>query len=936
MQSSTTGTRATARDRRRVTGGLRVAAVGAVTVGLVAYGLQSAAQAAPEKVLQSVDVTLGTDGTVDAISSTAIRDSGQDEPSDDDTTHDPSKVAGELPIRVLTSYRLGKKTGTDLDDLKGATGRVHIEVTVQNTTVRPTLLSYDSEAQSKTSPALVGTPLTVVASADLGDTPLSQVVARDADDDSAGTNGVVSRASGGSSQVQWATMLAPPRLATSATFTLVQDVDDFEPPTFDISVQPGLVTDTSVSRLIDSVFTDDNGTQKLTSRTIALLGSVGTVLTDATTVLAKVEQQLDGSAQDLGSKTISDLKSSSSYVTSALTGLSGDLDSLETSMDSQLNTSRDKAVQQLATSFKQVKDKVLGDPDNLPPAIPPPNAAGCVVPVLTEKDSSTVLGQLRVIESQLTQLSTATAGCKDQIAVGLKESIGALDDTCEESTAIGSLDCATTALSVTTTSLTAVEADIKKTFDGQLLTDARTKIDDLLTGVRTPDPDTSERQGGLAVIRARAQALNSGAVGATLDELKQGLGDVKDQLDDVSTDLGEINQSATDQITLLEGSGGALTQADDLAELICTQVTDPAARDQAIDLLQGSTCDTAPATDETDSLRGKIASTLAAWKLVQADSSSTPDPGSPTPPVGGVVADLLDQVDDLIAQLNEILTGNSGDYTARVQALTTDIERLYSYQIEVPVPPTEENPNPAPIKKTVEGPAITLEAAFDSFEANQRDVEGKLATAFKDAQTDLADGTGKIEGSKSVVDAARAEAEAGSSGLFSEFSKSLAGVGSSIVADGAESVRRQRDQLDAEASSFAKGLDGTVAKAIRTIGAQVGSANRDLSSSEKDLVADLKAILVNIGTPEKNGSGLLGAIYTGARRTGASNGDLADAAGLADAFSRVRGASLDDLYLQQAQVTASLEKEAAFPLFDLKAPAGSTTRTVFSFHIGKD
>ncbi|MBP2390980.1 molybdopterin converting factor small subunit [Aeromicrobium fastidiosum] len=914
-----------------MTGGLRIAGVGVVTAGLVAYGLQSAAQAAPEKVLQSVDVTLGTDGAVSSISSTAIRSDGESDPSDDEKTHDPSKVAGDLPIRVLTSYRLGKKTGTDLDDLKGAKGRVHIEVTVQNTTVRPTLLSYDSEAQSKTSPALVGTPLTVVASADLGDTPLSQIVPASNDGETAGTNGVVSRGSGGDAQVQWATMLAPPRLATSATFTLVQDVDDFDPPSFDISVQPGLVTDTSVSRLIDSVFTDDNGTQKLTSRTIALLGSVGTVLTDATTVLAKVEEQLDGSASDLGSKTISDLQSSSSYVTSALSGLSGDLDSLETSMDSQLKTSRDKAVQQLANSFKQVKDKVLGDPDQIVPVLPAPTATGCVVPTLTEKDSSTVLGQLRVIEAQLNQLSGATAGCKDEIAVGLKATIGTLEDTCQAPrpgstpTALGSLTCASDAIGTATEDLTAVQADVNATFDEQLLVDARTALDNVLLG--TPGRNgIPSREGGLAEIRSRASELNSGAVGDDLEELKDDLEDVQTELEGVKLDLGTINQRAGDQI---ESLTAALADTDRLADLVCAQITDPTALTEAIELLQGagSTCDTDSTDEETTSLTGKINASIEAAQEIQARSAVTTT-GPDTPALGGIVEGLLDTVGGLLQTLNAITSGAGGNFATRVQTLVDTIEQLYQ---PIPVDPIDDVPQP-------DKPALItqLTTAFDDFEKNQQDVSSVLSDAFTDAGESLTDTDSKIAGSKTVVDAARQKAETGSSGLFTEFSKSLASVGSSIVQDGAQAVRQQRAQLDAEASTFARGLDGTVAKSIRAIGSQVNAANRDLSSSEKELTGDLQAILVNIGKPQQNGSGLLGAIYTGARRTGASNGELVDAAKLADAFSQVRGASLDDLYLQQAQVTASLEKEAAFPVFDITVPAGSTTRTVFSFHIGQD
>ncbi len=889
------------------------------SAGLVVGGLQ-AAQAAPQKVLQSVAVELQRDGSVTSIKSTAIRQDSEGSSEDDEKTHDPSKVGSDLPIRVLTSYRLGTSSGTDLNDLEGKSGRIHIDVTVQNTTVRPTLLSYDSEAQSKTAPALVGTPLTVVASADLGKTELSQVVSAEPGEDTA-TNGVVSHDGDGNARVQWATMLAPPRLAASATFTLVQDAVDFEPPTFDVSVQTGLVTDTSVSRLVDSAFADDNGTQELTSRTVALLGSVGTVLTDASTVLSKVEAQLDGSASQLGTKTIGDLESSASYITSALGGLSGDLDSLQTTMDSALSSSSDKAVDQLAKSFAKVKDKVLGDPDAEDTEAPqaPSPADGCALTTPVTATTSTVYGQLRAVQTQLGQLARSTDDCRAAVVDALRTSLGTADDTCAANTAYAALSCASSALATSSADLLNAQNTINSTFDTTLLGKVDTSLDVVLDA--------------LGVIRDDAGQLGTGAIENGLDDIVADLTQVQTLLGATSplaTNIAAINQRSLDQLNLISGGGadgdpGMSQQAADLAGILCDDLPDSPASNEASVLLSGANCDgsqppapadPADASDYTSSLVEKIDATKLAWTETKNVSAG----------LSTLVSDLLDEVTDILTALDGISAGDIGGLEGDLEDLVAQIEAIYQ-----PIPVPDDNGVPQP---SLPSPHDQLTDSFGQLKSNQSNIGPKLADAFATASKALSDGSTDVGESAGRVEAARQTAEKGAGDLFGAFGGSLDAIGTELVTKGGAKIKQQRAELDDVIDSFDAGLSSTATKAARRIASQVGASNRDLESSEKRLTADLKAILVNIGQPKKNGSGLLGSIFTGARRTGASNAKIVDAGQASDAFGRVRGAALDDLYLQQAQVLASLKAEAAFPIFDIELPAGSSHRTVFSFHIG--
>ncbi len=309
----------------------------------------------PQRVLQSVSVGVGPDGTITDIDSTSISKTADSALASDEESFDPATVAGDLPVRILTSYRLGDRSGTDLSEIAGESGRVVVEVVVQNTTVSPQKLDYDVGSTPRSQYALVGAPLTVVATADLGAAGLTRVVT---DGDGGGaaeavTNGVLSRTEDDDIQVQWASLLAPPRLSPSVTLRLVQDTEDFEVPSFDINVQPGLVTDTSIENLLESAFSEDAGsTLQLESRTIGLVGEVTGALEVASSGLSDVERLLDTSATTIGQRTIGDLTASSDSITNELRGLAGDLDGLNSDIDRQLASTQSATLSQLSTTVE--------------------------------------------------------------------------------------------------------------------------------------------------------------------------------------------------------------------------------------------------------------------------------------------------------------------------------------------------------------------------------------------------------------------------------------------------------------------------------------------------------------------------------------------------------------------------------------------------------
>ena len=281
------------------------------------------------------------------------RRDGSDESASTTKAYSPQDAVAELPVRVLTAYRTDEGSGTDLSELSGYTGRVQIDLTVQNLTMTPKTLQYDVDGSSRSRAALVGAPLTVVASTALDGTDASAVVTPSDKVTAPSTNGVLSQASDGTTQVQWATILAPPQIGPSATLSLVVDAKDFRTPSFDLSVQPGLVTDPSVGALVDAAFQPgDSSERKLQARTIELVGEVNTVLARAGQTISKVRTTLDASAETLGSKTVGDLESSATGVASSMRGLDGSVKSLGRDLSSSLESTRSSALEQLLQTVK--------------------------------------------------------------------------------------------------------------------------------------------------------------------------------------------------------------------------------------------------------------------------------------------------------------------------------------------------------------------------------------------------------------------------------------------------------------------------------------------------------------------------------------------------------------------------------------------------------
>ena len=389
-------------------------------------------------------------------------------------------------MRLLTSYRTAERSGTDLRDLKGYDGRVEVDVTVQNTTVRPEQLSYDANGASREASALVGVPLTVVASTNLGKDAVDRVVTKS--DTGAVTNGVLAQDKDGNAVVQWASILAPPQLAPTTTFTLVMNARDFALPSFDLSVQPGLAADSSMKSLLDSAFGSSGSNElRLQSQTIELIGRVTGVLAQAGTQLVDVRRQLGFSAGTLGDRTIADLASGTQQVSSSTRALAGSLSALGENLGTALQSSRSQTLGALKQGVDRVS-ALLGDTSADVPSVKLAGAA-CSRTVAALKPAGTVYGQLAQVTGLLRGLAQAPHDCSDAIGKALQRSVGQVDANghavCPlgDSSAICRIESARAGLEAVATGLGTDLADAQATINGLGVDQANARLGDLRTAV---------------------------------------------------------------------------------------------------------------------------------------------------------------------------------------------------------------------------------------------------------------------------------------------------------------------------------------------------------------------------------------------------------------------------------------------------------------------
>ncbi|MDM7889849.1 hypothetical protein QUG98_15455 [Curtobacterium sp. RHCJP20] len=874
----------------------------------------------PSRVLQTVDTTLTTNGAVNAISDTTISVAGK-RSSSKTVDHDVQDAAGDLPLRITTQYTTDKRSGTDLADLDGYSGRVEIDVTVENLTVRSENLTYDVAGASRSTPALVGAPFSIAASTVLDGVAPDRIVTQSVDGGAA-TDGVVSTNASGDAVVQWGRLLAPPTSGASSTLHLVADVREFSTPAIDVAAQPGLTTDLSTSGVMNGAFGSDTDSElALQRRTIDLIAQVNEVLARAGGTITEVRTNLESTSQTLGVRTAERLQESSASLASTMQSLSGELGSLNGDLGSTVQATQSTVLQQLQQTTGSL-DALLGDTSATAPA-PVLKDDGCKAVPQTGAAGASVYGNLLRVSAQLEGYAEASEACKQEVTAQLAAAVGPEqpdEDSCALKENADSLTC----------SLFASSKSINESLIG--LVTAGTAIADVLRNQNFGDASDSVTKlqttlDGLSTTLDAYQAdADPSSVTKALDVLEESSSDLSDRSDELQTALRALHARADAARSLIDGAGLPFSmerQNSAVADQLCLLATLDRISDEDAARLRGyltaEPCAGA-AQDEKLSpgpgfdtpMDARLEDQANRWQEV-ADGTKTEGAAEGT--IGASVGNLrsqLDQLQEAIKEVRAASTTGGSNIDKTVGDLRTSIEQAQSQR-------------------------TTVAEQLESVHKTQLELADRVQESFADASDSSTDAL--AEALRSQVRIVGKASATSRDAVVDAFDKSIAGLRTTsgeVTSDSKGTIDEQKGALQQQGSSLASAVDEQTAASLQRIDASTSASVRDVEGASTLLIGDLNRVMLDLGDRKVNGSGILGAMATSAAKSDSADYQLALASQNASGYANVRAEDVAGILLQQEQFRASLDRAATLPAFRLDVPSSATSTTLYAFRIGAE
>lgn len=945
--------------------GVPVAPMGILAAVALACTVLSAsagiANAAPQHLLQAVNVDVSPDGSLTAVASTDItRDSSVHTTT---TKYAPRDVAGKLPVAISMSYAKNGKPGLNLADVAKTKGLVQIDVTVRDTTVTPTQVTYSLNGKQHSQQALVGVPMTVTASATLPKGTYGTVVqSAPGTTDPHTTNGVVSSASNGSGSVQWSALLAPPQLSPTTTFTLVEQTDHFVLPDITVAVTPGLQADPSVTGLLARTFGSQNSLLSQQNQAIALTTQINTTLGRVGSNLGTIQTALSGTATTLGQAATVDIRQTGTALQTSTTDLSQELLALKSSVGGTLQQAGGQSDSALSATVNALVN-YLGLPASGEPVPPPPTPAASMGTVCNStraagRAPTTLLGQLERVSTDINGISSDTGACLAATTKSLKSLIGTSATTCPNAT----LTC------------TIVAAGVK-------LSAAQGTFESNLSTLNAPVANTTAAVAGLhTAIAALATGLNTvTAPGGALTGLPKQIAALQTDL----TQAGASAQTVSTEVATLQKTASALQTTASTLHNTVTANKSLATTDQN-SLAGKPTYNTSPdgvghnATEQITAAEQLVCSS-APPKTPGADATSVlligkdcagnapTDPGFDQlalPLVGPYAQKSLAAIiGQNAADWASIAAEDAGQVVAIAPGLTADLATLSTYfgaggalQKDLDAITTAlasgggGSTSVSQLLTQLDKDANALVAPANACDPTGGSVNGvarcvgpvssagSIAAALQAVESNA--GQPFLAAKKSVDNAAGGVASAGTNAstslnkLLANLQTSLNRASTTQLSAGVKQLAAQQTSLLSTSGAVTKQNDAATTAAIASLDQSVGAANSVSSSAGIHLATLIGEVEADLGSgAAKTPTGILGAIQTNATETGIGAGDVAGAASNASNFRGLRLTDVAGNLLEQQQLRTAVQLAQSFPAFERTLPPGSTSTTVFDFHL---
>ena len=553
------------------------------------------------------------------------------------------------------------------------------------------------------------------------------------------------------------------------------------------------------------------------------------------------------------------------------------------------------------------------------------------------------------VSGLLQAYAQANDDCKAAVQAQLSEALGDADtSTCAQGSvsATCSLAAAQQQVNAAVASLgeqaNAVTAALQPETRADVLTSS-TALGEKVTGVETALNRLAPSEGG----------EGTGDLSTETEALNQAVNALTPGVDALVSTLDGIHSSAT---AAQANNTTARAQIADAARDLCTEIAsakDPALLQQARARLTSTPCPGAgggaadkPADDKPDG--GGAADNKPADD--KPDGGGAADDKPADKPDDGSSADAA-----LSAQstsLEQIVTAS--DTTTPGGATKKDVDAVRAAVADVvaardaivlAVDGAPDDPSKPSLSGSLKDlrTAVTdlrsgydaLSASVDKLDRDQTAAAAGVRTAFDKTAKETTDAVSTTVGTQiRLIGAQAGTSRAAVGASFDAATSGMRASADGITSDSARTIQEQTAQIQDQAAGSSAALSSQVEGSLTSMTQGLTGSVVDIEAARSLLTSDLDRVLLDIGSPDGSGTGLVGIMYSSAALTGSAGYQVAAANQAVAAHGAVRAQDMEGILLQQAQVKASLQAQSRVNGLAAPRPAAEQRTVVYSLRVG--
>ena len=572
---------------------------------------------------------------------------------------------------------------------------------------------------------------------------------------------------------------------------------------------------------------------------------------------------------------------------------------------------------------------------------PQPGAAG---PAAAQADSGNgVYGSVNRVSGLLQAYAQANDDCKAAVQAQLSEALGDADtSTCAQGSvsATCSLAAAQQQVNAAVASLgeqaNAVTAALQPETRADVLTSS-TALGEKVTGVETVLNRLAPSEGG----------EGTGDLSTETEALNQAVNALTPGVDALVSTLDGIHSSAT---AAQANNTTARAQIADAARDLCTEIAsakDPALLQQARARLTSTPCPGAgggaadkPADDKPAD--GAADNKPADDKPADDKPADKPDDGSSADAALSAQSTSLEQI------VTASDTTTPGGATKKdVDAVRTAVADVVAARdaIVLAVDGAPDDPSKPSLSGSLKDlrTAVTdlrsgydaLSASVDKLDRDQTAAAAGVRTAFDKTAKETTDAVSTTVGTQiRLIGAQAGTSRAAVGASFDAATSGMRASADGITSDSARTIQEQTAQIQDQAAGSSAALSSQVEGSLTSMTQGLTGSVVDIEAARSLLTSDLDRVLLDIGSPDGSGTGLVGIMYSSAALTGSAGYQVAAANQAVAAHGAVRAQDMEGILLQQAQVKASLQAQSRVNGLAAPRPAAEQRTVVYSLRVG--